>query len=317
MPVTETAGVLRTPSASVLWEKRLQMEQDWRLHEGTEDDFRSWRKKAAIKCAILLVRCAGLYGRGRRNTRDFVFERHTFTFPALPLALDGFQILHLSDFHYSRFDTAFAEAVVELVRGVQADICLITGDYRYGYFGAVEYIEPLVQRVFQAIHVKYGTYGVFGNHDISGMIPGLERAGLTVLINGGRLIDVGGASLWVGGVDDAHWFRCASVPDALAGAPKDAFKILLAHTPENVAEAAALGFDFCLCGHTHGGQILFPVVGALMMNARCAREHTVGKWCCGDMQGYTTRGLGTTDIPLRFNCRPEATLIALKRGAEA
>lgn len=299
---------------TALWEKRIALEEQLGLRFGSELDFRSWYDWAFARMCTLLIRAAGLHGRGRRNTYDFELARFDLKYPDLPEALAGLRILHLSDFHFPRFDPKFADAVVELVRPLEADLCLLTGDYRFGYFGPSNHVYPAMARIVDALQPRYGTFGSLGNHDLGEMVAPLEAAGVRMLVNEGVGWKIGAADLWIGGVDDAHRFATASVAEAREGAREGAFKVLLAHTPENAEEAAANGFDLCLCGHTHGGQISFPIYGPPMLNARCPKDFKIGPWRCGQMQGYTTRGLGTTDIPFRFNCRPEAVLLTLQKS---
>lgn len=270
--------------------------------------------KALALAARVGMTCIGLYGRGRRNAQYPRLVKETFSFPSLPPALDGLSILHLSDFHFSQFDTVYSDAVIDLVRGVSVDLCLITGDYKYGHYGPANHVYPLMTRMLEGITAACGVFGILGNHDLGVVVEGLTQCGLEVLVNEGRLLEVRGVPVWVGGTDDPHKFHGDSVEAALFGAPEEAFKILLVHAPENVPEAVAQGVDLYLAGHTHGGQIRFPLIGALRMNARCDPAYTLGRWRCGGMQGYTSQGLGTTDIPLRYNCPTEAAVLTLRRG---
>jgi predicted MPP superfamily phosphohydrolase len=89
-------------------------------------------------------------------------------------------------------------------------------------------------------------------------------------------------------VDDAHYYGCDDLAQAVQAVPSNAFRLLLAHTPEMFDEAAKAGIDLYLTGHTHGGQICLPWIGPLVMNAACPREYTRGHWRHGGMQGYTS-----------------------------
>jgi predicted MPP superfamily phosphohydrolase len=103
--------------------------------------------------------------------------------------------------------------------------------------------------------------------------------------------------LWVIGVDDPHYYGCDDLAAALDGVPDEAFKLLLAHTPEVFEEAARAGIDLYLSGHTHAGQICVPWLGPLVLNATCPRSYTYGHWHHGEMQGYTTRRCGVLLAP--------------------
>jgi uncharacterized protein len=152
---------------------------------------------------------------------------------------------------------------------------------------------------------------ILGNHDDSEIAVELEKLGVRMLINDGVAIAKGGTCLWVLGVDDPHWYGCGDLDGALASVPADAFKVLLAHSPEMWRAASTAGIHLYLCGHTHAGQICLPGLGALLRNARCPSSYTQGRWQHGDMLGYTSAGVGCSLLPVRYNCPPEITLIEL------
>jgi predicted MPP superfamily phosphohydrolase len=171
-------------------------------------------------------------------------------------------------------------------------------------------------RILQAIHARHGVYGVLGNHDLGNMVAPLTELGVEMLVNRGVRKDIRGDKLWLAGVDDPQGFRCDSLEWALDGAARDEFTLLVAHGPALARPAADTGVDLYLCGHTHGGQVCLPLWGPLLTNAPGSpRAHVAGRWRVGRMHGCTTRGLGTTDLPVRFLCPPEAGIITLRRGA--
>ena len=119
-------------------------------------------------------------------------------------------------------------------------------------------------------------------------------------------------NIFLAGVDDAHYFGADNLEKAAAGIEPDAFAILLSHTPEIYRRAAHSGFDVMLSGHTHGGQICLPGGIAMKLNAVMPRRMGAGSWQYNDMKGYTSTGVGTSIVPVRFNCAPELTLHQLK-----
>ncbi|HNR30678.1 MAG TPA: metallophosphoesterase family protein [Candidatus Hydrogenedentes bacterium] len=313
---TQAAAVLvqddATPEA--FWRKRLELERRYRMTEGDEDDFHSARKAWWVRAIKTTLRLSGLYARGRRNAMRPVLKHVALPIERLPEALDGLRILHLSDFHFRQRAPQFAETAAACLDGAAADLCVMTGDFRFGYFGPSDHVLEQLATVLRGVSIREGNYAVLGNHDVSVLRDSLEDMGVRVLVNAGEAVAVGDATLWIGGVDDPHDFECASVPHAMRHAPNDAFRILLAHTPEVVYEARAHGVALCLCGHTHGGQVRFPFIGAIESNARGApRQCLMGPWRLGEMFGHTSIGLGTTDLPVRYNCPPEATLLTLRR----
>ena len=121
----------------------------------------------------------------------------------------------------------------------------------------------------------------------------------------------GGTRRWIIGVDDPHHYGCDDLDGALEAVPANAFKVVLAHSPEMFDQAAAAGIHLYLCGHTHAGQIRLPWIGAPLLNADCPRAYAHGQWQHGAMLGYTSAGVGCSLLPVRYNCPPEIVLIEL------
>jgi hypothetical protein len=261
------------------------------------------------------LRCAGLYERGVGNAlRPVVRELHC-SFPNLPLHFDGFRILQISDLHIDGTD-GLAEVLGSLLSTVEADVCVLTGDYRFEDFGPYEDVSPQMRAVLSTVSAKHGIFGILGNHDTSGIALALEEMGVRMLVNDANEIPGGGgAPLFVVGIDDPFDYRCHDLTGALSAVPSNAFKILLAHAPELYDEAAENGIDLYLSGHTHAGQIRFPIIGSIRNNSRCPRSLAYGHWSHRGMQGYTTAGAGCSSLPVRFNCPPEVALIKLHRAA--
>jgi len=301
-----------------LWRKRLEIERRYQMLEGDEDAFYSKRKALSVWSVRAVLQTVGLYERGMRNAMQPSLKRLDFRFANLPGPLDGLRILHLSDFHFRERAPELAGAVAACLRGVEADVCCMTGDFRFGYYGPSSHVWEQLAVVLDGVSVGLGCYAVLGNHDVSVLREGLADLGVRLLVNAGTAIEVNGAEVWIAGIDDPHDFQCASVPHAMMGAPAGAFRVLLAHTPQVVHEARAHGVSLYLCGHTHGCQVRFPLIGAVLTNAPgVPRQCLMGPWHLNGMQGHTSAGLGTTDLPVRYNCPPEAALITLRSCAPA
>ena len=163
--------------------------------------------------------------------------------------------------------------------------------------------------------VRGDIYAVLGNHDSIAMVPDLEEMGIRVLLNECAVIDRGPASLYLAGVDDAHFYRADNIEKAAANIPHDSLSILLSHTPEIYRQAAHAGFDLMLSGHTHGGQICLPGGVPILLEAKIPRALGAGAWWRSGMAGYTSVGVGSSVVPVRFNNRPEITLHRLVRDA--
>lgn len=262
----------------------------------------------------LFLQATGLYGQGVQNALQPVVRRLTLGFPNLPAAFDGCQVLHLSDLHIDGVD-GLAERVSSILSDLNPDVCLMTGDYRFEDEGSCAEVYPRMRRIVDSISAKHGIFATLGNHDVSEIAYGLADMGVKMLVNEAVEITQGRDSIWVAGLDDDFTYMTDDLPGAMSAVPADAFKILMAHTPELYSEAAAQGVNVYLCGHTHAGQIRLPKIGSLRNNANCPPEFTYGHWTHDRMQGYTSAGVGCSSLPVRYNCDPEIILIELRRQA--
>ena len=250
------------------------------------------------------LKFTGLYNRGHRNFLDVRCVDNEVFFPNLPRAFDGFTLLHLSDLHLD-IDPAITDAIIRRLQGVAYDLCVITGDYRASSSGS--YRAALEQATRLAAHLRPPVYAILGNHDFIEFVPELEAAGLSMLLNETVPLERDGATIYLSGVDDPHFYETDNLHKARAGIPSGAFSILLSHSPELYRHASAAGYDFMLSGHTHAGQICLPGRRPLMSNAKCSRPMVYGPWRYGPMLGYTSAGTGSCGVPVRFNCPPEFT----------
>lgn len=257
------------------------------------------------------LQIVGLYARGVKNAITPVVRQVEVHLPDLPFEFDQFQILQISDLHIDGVD-GLAEALADLLSGLKPDVCVLTGDYRFEDRGPCDEVYPRMKLVLSSISAKHGIFGVLGNHDSADMAIALEDMGVRMLVNDAAEIRQRNAAAWLVGVDDPFDYRCDDLAGALECIGPDEFKILLAHAPELYREAADRGIHLYLCGHTHAGQIRFPVIGSLHHNARCPKPLSYGAWAYKQMRGYTTAGVGSSMLPIRFNCPPEVALIVLR-----
>jgi uncharacterized protein len=257
------------------------------------------------------LRVTGLRCRGERNALNPVVRGIRFASDSLPEAFCGFRILHLSDLHADGVK-GFAECLRARIQDLEVDLCVLTGDYRFKMHGPCDDVYPNMAHILRGVHARLGIVGILGNHDLSEEVPALEGMGVKMLLNAALDLRRGRESVWVIGVDDPHYYGCDDLSGALRQVPPHAFKILLVHTPEMLEDAAQHGVHLYLCGHTHGGQICLPTIGPIIVNANCPRQYTRGVWRYKNVQGYTSAGVGTSGVPVRFFCRPEIGLIELR-----
>ncbi|MDA8430322.1 MAG: metallophosphoesterase [Geobacteraceae bacterium] len=262
-----------------------------------------------------LLKCSGFHDRGRSNCSDYRLEQNDVYLPDLPRGFDGYTILHLSDLHADGLVDG-GEGIIRIVEATPCDLAVLTGDFSYKE--ADVYYEPCLESlapIIRTISARDGIFGVLGNHDLLEMVPALERMGVQMLLNDAAQLQRGTSEIMLAGVDDPHSYECHDLRKALSAVGPDQFAILLSHSPEIAAEASRCGVDFYLCGHTHGGQVCLPGGIALFANASCNRQFVSGRWRCGDMQGYTSRGTGFSCAAARFFCPPEITLHTLHSGS--
>ncbi len=253
------------------------------------------------------LKLSGLWARAHANALDFEMRTNRFIHPRLPRQAHGLRILHLSDLHIDGMPDDGAR-LREIVSGLEFDLCVLTGDFRFLTFDrdrpALENTAALVE----ALACPLGVVGVLGNHDFIEMVPALESAGIRMLLNEALAIDLGGDPLWILGIDDVHFYGVGDLRAAARGVPDDAYRILLSHSPEVYRDAAEVGVDLLLAGHTHGGQICLPGGVPILTNAACPRQYVSGPWQHGRMSGYTSRGTGSSGVMARLFCPPEITI---------
>ncbi len=260
------------------------------------------------------LRLSGLYRHGHRQFQQVRVRTHAIRLPRLPVPLDGFTILHLSDLHVD-LHPALVSALAEVLPALRYDLCVITGDFRNSTVGPWEpaVTGTAVVRQFLTAPV----YAVLGNHDTADMVAPLEAAGIRFLLNESVVLRHSGAPLFLAGIDDPNIYRTDNLPRALRKVPHKGFKILLSHSPAISRQAEARGVDLLLAGHTHGGQICLPGGVILVRNDPSPRALLRGVWQRGELRGHTSAGTGSCGLPVRINCPPEASLLVLRAaGAE-
>ncbi len=260
----------------------------------------------------LALRAAGVHGRGLRNALRIQLRHNDVELRRLPSAFEAYTLLHLSDLHLD-MNPALLGALIERISGLEYDACVMTGDFRYRTFGSLEPSMTALARLVS--HLKGPAYAVLGNHDSIRMVPHIEDLGVRVLLNESVAVARAGDSLFLAGIDDAHYFRTHSLHKAAHDIPRDACAVLLSHTPEPYRHAAHAEFSLMLSGHTHGGQICLPGGIPVLTDCAAPRAYARGPWRYHELVGYTSVGCGSSIVDVRLNCLPEVTLHRLRRAA--
>ena len=257
---------------------------------------------------------------GEIARHEISIETHTLAIAKLPEAFRGYRLVQISDIHYDEYtEPWFVRRVVEQVNLLAPDLVLLTGDYISN--------TPMGQRYAAGAMVRCADelrkltcpvrYAVMGNHD-SILGPPLIRAGLAsasipMLFNQHVAIERNGQRLWLAGLADP----LSNVPNLQQTIPvnADGPVILLCHAPDYADNVLAHGYeavvDLMLAGHSHGGQVRLPIMGAVH-RVYGAEHYLQGLYQLGRMQLYVNRGIGTVGVPFRLNCPPEITLFTLR-----
>ena len=264
---------------------------------------RSVLKSMAVT-GIGTVTGAGTYGVAYERHRLGVTDA-TLLMPGLPATLDGLRIAFLTDIHHSQLvPEEDVRHAVDMTNALRPDITVLGGDYVT--YGDRNYVEP-VARLLAPLQATHGVFAILGNHDDDRDMPAaLARNGVGVLKDQRTRVTIRDASFELAGI--RFWTRRpADLARVVAGARDPV--LLLAHDPRRLVEAAALNIPAVLSGHTHGGQIVLPGIGAV-----AARKFPIaaGLGSRGDTSIFVSRGIGTVYVPVRFNCPPEVALITLR-----
>jgi uncharacterized protein len=239
-------------------------------------------------------------------------------------------LLHLSDLHFVRSDDRKARFLATLPT---PDVTIVTGDFLAEPEGI-----PAVLAAVRPVRGRLASWFVLGSNDYviprpksyldyfrrsrkrrrawwgkaPELVKGLVGDGWEDLTNARRELSIDGLAVELLGLDDAHIGR-----HDFRIAPRtrpERFGIAVMHSPDSAPEAVALGYELVFAGHTHGGQVRLPFIGALVTNSSMPRRLVSGLIRLGTAVMHTSPGLGTSKYaPFRFWCRPEATILELAR----
>jgi uncharacterized protein len=242
-----------------------------------------------------------------------VYERHRIVrvdqdlrVSGLPPALDGLRVGLITDIHHSNSVPARdVTRAVNLLLEARPDMTVLGGDYVT--FGNRAFVEPVAELLSPLASAPNGAFAILGNHDDDRDMPAaLSQRGFVVLKDQRTSVTIRHEAVDIAGI--RFWTRrMPHVMQVLKGAGPTT--ILLAHDPRRLAQAAELDVPLVLSGHTHGGQVLLPGVGAI-----AGREFPVlaGQARQINTTLFVSRGVGTVYIPVRINCPPEVAVLTLR-----
>ncbi len=266
-------------------------------------------RRAFLRSATA-ISVGGLAGVGAYG---FAYERRQITritrdvtVRGLPPALNGLRIGMITDVHHSSVVTPEdVTSAVTLLKESSPDIIVLGGDY-VSFFDRA-YVSPVAELLSPLAHAPQGSFAVLGNHDDEKEVPAaLTARGFTVLKDQRTALTINGERLDLAGI--RFWTRTAGeLASVLRGT--GGTTLLLAHDPRRLAEAAALDVQLVLSGHTHGGQVIVPGIGAVagrkfpVLAGYAMRENT---------SIFVSRGVGTVYVPIRINCPPDVAVLTLR-----
>jgi hypothetical protein len=225
----------------------------------------------------------------------------------LPAELDRLTIAHLSDLHFTgRVGKRFFVEVVDRVNELDADLVALTGDI----IDKARYL-PWMADTVQRLRARHGVYFVLGNHDLyvptAKLREMLTSAGLVDLGSQTATLELRGQCIALAG-NELPWI--GPVPDVSQLPTDAALKIALAHAPDQFGWGRRHGFDLLLAGHNHGGQVRLPLLGALACPSRHGTRYASGVFYARPTVMHVSRGV-SGEVPLRWNCSPEISLLTL------
>jgi uncharacterized protein len=230
--------------------------------------------------------------------------------PHLDRAFENYKIVQVTDIHADPWMNHERLAkIVELVNQQQPDLIALTGDYVT--HSAERYAPTLT--ALSGLTSQDGTLAVLGNHDEDTnpkiVTTTLTQSGIQVLRNQVHDLRRGDAVMHIAGVGDVT-AGDADIKQVMAAMPKTGMGIMLAHEPDFADTTAnTQRFDLQLSGHSHGGQVFIPLVKRVL--PPLGEKYPIGQYQVGKLQQYTSRGVGTSGLRVRFNCRPEITVLTL------
>jgi len=264
-----------------------------------------------VSAPLIAVSAASVYSRLIEPYAYWVSETDIFI-RNLPARFEGFRIAQLTDIHHSRIlGINEVRRVVGLAQQTKPDMFVLTGDYSTSYR---RYIEPCAEAL-SGLNAPEGVWAVLGNHDHYTdpelTTRALERHHIAVLNNAHTTLQRGPDSLQLSGIDDWTW-NAVDWVRAFSGLKANTPTILLSHQPIVLDLEQTHRVALILSGHTHGGQLNFPWLGAPARFATKDLKYARGLFRSGDTQLYVSSGTGVIGLPLRFGVRPEIAVLRLR-----
>ncbi|MFD2706742.1 metallophosphoesterase [Salibacterium lacus] len=262
---------------------------------------------------ILVIAAVAIGAKSYYDTNVFHTEHVTFTTGEIP-ADTSIRMLQISDVHNKQFG-GDNQTLIHAAENADPDMIVVTGDL---VDKGTSSMEPMLQLMGSLTNVTEKIYFVTGNHEYDNphtqpLLQGLKKRGITILDNTNRQVEVNGAIINLAGIDD-HYTNHDNVTSAFQGINEEHYTILLSHAPLVVRDETSGRADLVLSGHTHGGQVRFPIIGGLISpGEKLFPTYDKGTYSfASGSHLYIDSGLGTSVLPIRFLNQSQMTVVTVE-----
>jgi len=278
-----------------------------------------WKKRIRVAAAAipLLLFSLGFWSVFIEPGR-LIIHQETIRIDNWPPELSGLRVAVISDIHAGSWfiDDKKLRLIVERTNQLQPDLIVVAGDYMVSNTWHGKRVEPeVIGAVLKDFRASLGVYSVLGNHDwwYSGqkVRRGLEANGIRVLDDEVVELKWRDSSFWLVGLADL-WTRPQNISQTIAKVPQGKPVIALTHNPD-IFPRLPPSVQLLLAGHTHGGQVNFPLIGRPIEPSDFGQRYGAGHVFENGHHLFTTTGIGTSILPLRFRVPPEIVLLTIVR----
>ena len=275
-------------------------------------------QKAQAWLTLILVFAGTAYVAARiyHDTFTVRIRETELSIADLPKELEGFRIAQIADVQADgRTNGPKLQNYIDTVNSLKPDLILYGGDL---VTSGTDYIDAGADSMGK-MEAKHGIYACLGDHDFFSdrdrVTRSLERNGITVLDNVATLVPVGSTYISLTGVTNVYRTRptMGALETIERQRPRGPVNVLLTHQPSEwlIDYAAEQNYDLLVAGHTHGGQIVFPLPGFLLTGSSFETRYVTGFYNAGSLIVSINNGLGLTLAPIRYHAPAEVTLISL------
>ena len=276
-----------------------------------------WAKRLRVTLSATILIIGLLVFWGFLIEPGLLVVRHqTIKIDNWPSELNGLKVAVVADIHVDDWfvNERKVRTIVERTNQLQPELIVILGDYLSGEGWVRNAVEPRVfAPVLKELRAPLGVYSVLGNHDWwadgAKLRQELEQNGIKVLENETAQVNARNRSLWLVGLADL-WTRQQRINETIEKVPQGEPIIALAHNPD-IFPKLPLHVPLLIAGHTHGGQVRFPIIGSVVNSTRMGDRYSWGHIFEHNHHLFVTSGIGTSILPVRFGVRPEIVLLTL------